>query len=262
MAMVEQSKKDTMNAADFAEEFKTTPGRTPRIPETPEMPWTRPTRNADFFPRVLLLLVLLFRRRRYTTTTTARSVLLFIIFVSFFFFYPHDFYFQKPSLFPPPPPPRPASLATRAPLVHAVPSSSAFFVLLRTRRDHFRPRRRINLKIISSPKCAISSPSPSASESLTCSLSTFSRSRNFLAPLAAANAMAIIVNPTILSPTSPIAFMFNSFSARKTRRRVKITRTSGQTPTRRPGGSCLFVVGFFFCWPPKAVLGQFVSLYR
>ena len=49
MAMVEQSKKDTMNAADFAEEFKTTPGRTPRIPETPEMPWTRPTRNADFF---------------------------------------------------------------------------------------------------------------------------------------------------------------------------------------------------------------------
>ena len=36
MAMVEQSKKDTMNAADFAEEFKTTPGRTPRIPETPE----------------------------------------------------------------------------------------------------------------------------------------------------------------------------------------------------------------------------------
>ena len=33
MAMVEQSKKDTMNAADFAEEFKTTPGRTPRIPE-------------------------------------------------------------------------------------------------------------------------------------------------------------------------------------------------------------------------------------
>ena len=224
MAMVEQSKKDTMNAADFAEEFKTTPGRTPRIPETPEMPWTRPTRNADFF------LESFFSSSFSFVVVGIPPRPLLETFFSSSFSPLSSFSTPTTSLFPPPPPP-PAKRRSRLALLWCTCGS----LLKCISSCSFEPDATTFVlavgsisKIISSPKCAISSPSPSASESLTCSLSAFSRARNFLAPLAAANAMAIIVNPTILSPTSPIAFMFNSFFS------AKNTQTSRDNPNEWP----------------------------
>ena len=253
MANVEHRRKDTMNAADFEEEFKTTPGRTPRMPETPETPWTRPTRKADFFALSPVEESFFFFSAAavvfVASSSSSKQRLLL--------FFEMGFWWSSSSLFGSP---SSAIISALSPQKSSSSSSSS-------RRSHSPPRLLLWCtcgsllacisscsfepdvttflapntvgsisKTTSSPACAFSSPSPSALSSLTCSFSAFSRSRNFFAPRAAANATQSIVNPTILSPTSPIALTFNSrFNAKKRQTRKERPRecpTAQENPRR------------------------------